>query len=254
MARVIESRSIKARIGVATATCYRFSQNEQREDDARTKQSSRERASWSIIPHVLSARDARHRRRTFPRDNRNVSTKIPSDIICGRIFQFIPVPVKCTGAILIVPRGKLALRRLLSSFFFASHTSRFSFISYASPLLTYIRSIQLLFFAVLPVYRALWICMCRVAHAKRARISKETFSSRCNPVPVEFRMHPGCYLSIQHTGRLGNIESSSNDSIVLTHKSTFIRTVTVRGRWTFYVRAHFTSDAARHARTVNLAD
>lgn len=83
-------------IGVATATCYpndtarphrqvalSLSQNEQREDDARTKQSSRarERASWSIIPHALSARDARHRRRTFPRDNRNVSTKIPSGIM-----------------------------------------------------------------------------------------------------------------------------------------------------------------------------
>lgn len=89
-------------------------------------------------------------------------------------------------------------------------------------------------------------------HAKRARISKETFSSRCNPVPVEFRMHPGCcYLSIQQLVAWvisSRVESSSNDSIVLTHKSTFIRTVTIRGRRTFYVRTRFTSDAARYAR------
>lgn len=106
---------------------------------------------------VITARDARHRRRTFSRDNRNVSTK-RSDIMVAE-FPIYFCPRKIPHTIDTAAKNSRILHNL-SFFFFASIFRDVSFRSFYIPLcFSRIHSIQLQFFAVLPVYRALWICI-----------------------------------------------------------------------------------------------
>lgn len=176
-----------------------LSQNEQRED-ARTKQSSRararERASWSIIPHALSARDAWHRRRTFPRDIRNVSTKISSGIMVAG-FPIYFCLVKSLSYTYMIDTAKNSYF-IIYYLFLPRYFVFPSFHSSYTPLrFSRIHSIQ-------PI-TVLWctsglswpLNMYVGIRETRARTSKEPFSSRCNFVSIELRMHSGCYLSIR---------------------------------------------------------
>lgn len=127
-----------------------------------------------------------------------------------------------------------------------------SFILHASSPLAYIHSIRLLFFASTSgLSRAL--NMYASGHAKRAReYQKKSLHRDATPFPLGLECIRVGYLSIRATGRLGNIESSSNDSIVLTHKSILVRAVATRGRWTFWTfRTHFMSDETRTHRVIS---